>query len=373
MVDASAKRRFWDNLIPLRGSLFGEQLAGWTPGPPVMSGLGCTMLSDQPVPVADNVSLAADIYLPQRPGRYPAVVVFSAYSKELQTAGAQPAPTRPEVRPSSPTGATFTSLSRAAAWDDRKATPASSSTMTMSTIMSASSHGRRNSPGVTATSCCSARPITGWCSRRSRCAGRLRSRHSSATRCARIIFGTSCNSAVRLRSTSSVSYVVTRLGRVDGKGGYHLLSMGVMSPARRRIDPTRSTACEIAIDTGVREPLTPDEPVILSFSLTPPRRGCGAARNCGSTSPAAPICCGAMSATGTRISTCRCPRIFLATRSTMERKPISSCKGSAARTSVHLGGTRISGGVSELTRAHYLKAITRHLIAIFEHQRTWTP
>lgn len=88
MVDASAKRRFWDNLIPLRGSLFGEQLAGWTPGPPVMSGLGCTMLSDQPVPVADNVSLAADIYLPQRPGRYPAVVVFSAYSKELQTAGA---------------------------------------------------------------------------------------------------------------------------------------------------------------------------------------------------------------------------------------------------------------------------------------------
>ena len=29
------------------------------------------------------------------------------------------------------------------------------------------------------------------------------------------------------------SYVVTRLGRVDGKGGYHLLSMGVMSPARR--------------------------------------------------------------------------------------------------------------------------------------------
>jgi hypothetical protein len=33
----------------------------------VISGLGCTMLSDQPIPVADNVSLAADIYLPQRP------------------------------------------------------------------------------------------------------------------------------------------------------------------------------------------------------------------------------------------------------------------------------------------------------------------
>jgi hypothetical protein len=69
MVDAPAKPRFWDNLIPLRGSLFGEQLGGWTPGPPVISGLGCTMLSDQPIPVADNVSLAADIYLPQRPRR----------------------------------------------------------------------------------------------------------------------------------------------------------------------------------------------------------------------------------------------------------------------------------------------------------------
>lgn len=55
MVNGPVQPRFWDNLIPLRGSLFGEQLAGWTPGPPVMSGLGCTMLSDQPVPVADNL------------------------------------------------------------------------------------------------------------------------------------------------------------------------------------------------------------------------------------------------------------------------------------------------------------------------------
>jgi hypothetical protein len=41
------------------------------------------------------------------------------------------------------------------------------------------------------------------------------------------------------------------------------------SPARRRIDKARSTSCEIAIDTGVREPLTPGEPVALAFSLTP--------------------------------------------------------------------------------------------------------
>src|SRR5260370_25701843 len=65
------------------------------------------------------------------------------------------------------------------------------------------------------------------------------------------------------------SHIVARLGRVDAAGGYHLLCMGTISPARRRIDKARSTSCEIAIDTGVREPLTPGEPVALAFSLTP--------------------------------------------------------------------------------------------------------
>src|ERR1700731_5395601 len=32
-----------------------------------------------------------------------------------------------------------------------------------------------------------------------------------------------------------------------------------------------------------------------------------------------------------------------------------------------------SGGVSELTRAHYLKANTRQLIATFEHEWNWIP
>jgi hypothetical protein len=45
--------------------------------------------------------------------------------------------------------------------------------------------------------------------------------------------------------------------------------MGTISPARRRHDPERSTACEIAIDTSVPEPLRPDETVSLVFSLTP--------------------------------------------------------------------------------------------------------
>ncbi len=82
-----AKPRFWDNLIPLRPSLSGIQLAGWQPGPSSMSGLGCRLLADQRIPVDEAVALAADVYLPKPPGRFPAVVVFGAYSKELDTAG----------------------------------------------------------------------------------------------------------------------------------------------------------------------------------------------------------------------------------------------------------------------------------------------
>ncbi|MBN9434801.1 MAG: CocE/NonD family hydrolase [Bosea sp.] len=82
------KQGFWDNLIPLKGGLFGEQLAGWTPGPAARSGLGCHILADQMIEVAPAIALAADVYLPKPPGRYPAVVAFAAYSKELQAAGA---------------------------------------------------------------------------------------------------------------------------------------------------------------------------------------------------------------------------------------------------------------------------------------------
>ena len=48
------------------------------------------------------------------------------------------------------------------------------------------------------------------------------------------------------------SQIVARVGRVDAGGGYHLLSMGTISAARRRLDPGRSTHCEIAIDTKRR-------------------------------------------------------------------------------------------------------------------------
>lgn len=45
--------------------------------------------------------------------------------------------------------------------------------------------------------------------------------------------------------------------------------MGMKRPARRRIDESRSTDCEIAIDADIVEPLSPGEPVMLKFSLTP--------------------------------------------------------------------------------------------------------
>lgn len=87
MVADDAKPGFWDNLVPLRGGLFGDQLAGWTPGPPAHSGLGCRILANRMIEVAPGVSLAADVYVPKVSGRFPAIVAFSAYSKELQAAG----------------------------------------------------------------------------------------------------------------------------------------------------------------------------------------------------------------------------------------------------------------------------------------------
>jgi predicted acyl esterase len=79
---------FWDNLITPKGGLSRPQLAGWTPGAPARSGLGCRVLANEMIEVAPSVSLAADVYLPKAAGRYPAVIAFAAYSKELQSTGA---------------------------------------------------------------------------------------------------------------------------------------------------------------------------------------------------------------------------------------------------------------------------------------------
>ncbi|MCE9623964.1 MAG: CocE/NonD family hydrolase [Deltaproteobacteria bacterium] len=65
------------------------------------------------------------------------------------------------------------------------------------------------------------------------------------------------------------SHVVARVGRIDRAGAYHILSLGTIRPACRKIDPRRSTTVEIAIDIDVPEPLRPGEEAILKFSLTP--------------------------------------------------------------------------------------------------------
>jgi putative CocE/NonD family hydrolase len=79
---------FADNLISLKGDLRQQQTAGWTPGAPVHQGLGCTLHADQMIPVAEGISLGADVATPKKEGRYPSVVLFSAYSHELQQTAA---------------------------------------------------------------------------------------------------------------------------------------------------------------------------------------------------------------------------------------------------------------------------------------------
>ncbi|HEY2225850.1 CocE/NonD family hydrolase, partial [Actinomycetospora sp.] len=73
--------------VPLKPSTSGIQYAGWEPHRVAHSGLGSRTMTGQRIPVGDGVELNADVYLPQTPGRYPAVVSFSAYSTETHTAG----------------------------------------------------------------------------------------------------------------------------------------------------------------------------------------------------------------------------------------------------------------------------------------------
>jgi uncharacterized protein len=53
------------------------------------------------------------------------------------------------------------------------------------------------------------------------------------------------------------SYVIARLSRIDASGTRHQLSMGAIRPAEHAEDEKRSTANEIAIDSGQRQALTP--------------------------------------------------------------------------------------------------------------------
>ena len=76
------------NALGYKQVLDQQQTAGWTPGAPIHSGLGCRLLGESMIPVADGVALEAEICIPKTAGVYPTVVVFSAYSHELQESGA---------------------------------------------------------------------------------------------------------------------------------------------------------------------------------------------------------------------------------------------------------------------------------------------
>jgi predicted acyl esterase len=62
------------------------------------------MLADQMIPVGDGASMASDVHRPKKPGRYPVVVVFAAYTKELHRAGFPAGTNKVCIRLSSPTG-----------------------------------------------------------------------------------------------------------------------------------------------------------------------------------------------------------------------------------------------------------------------------
>lgn len=146
---------FWDNLILLKGGIDGPQLAGWTPGPPAKSGLGCVLYADQMIPVDEGVSLAADVYTPKAKGRHPAILVFSAYNKELQSSGA---PTGTNETGSPPV---FTNRGYAHVVIARRGVGRSqgrvlsSSTTRMWKTTGRRLRGPRHSPGAMAMWCCS--------------------------------------------------------------------------------------------------------------------------------------------------------------------------------------------------------------------------
>jgi uncharacterized protein len=72
--------------IPLKGSTYGIQYAGWTPSAVAFEGLGCRTRTSS-FTSGDGAELHADVYRPKAEGRYPAVVSFAAYSTEFHTAG----------------------------------------------------------------------------------------------------------------------------------------------------------------------------------------------------------------------------------------------------------------------------------------------
>ena len=106
LTESTTMTAWLDNLIPLKSRLNHLQLAGWQPAKVADQGLGCRLLANVMIPMKDGTKLSADVYLPRKPGRYPAIVQFSAYNRDLHTMAYPKAPTRSARRRSSPTAAT---------------------------------------------------------------------------------------------------------------------------------------------------------------------------------------------------------------------------------------------------------------------------
>lgn len=67
--------------------LRGTQLAGWVPRVRSRPDHALTLEHDVAIPLPDGTRLVGDVYRPRGPGRFPALVAWSSYSKELQHTG----------------------------------------------------------------------------------------------------------------------------------------------------------------------------------------------------------------------------------------------------------------------------------------------
>jgi uncharacterized protein len=74
--------------IEPHASLMGPQLAGWTPRATATGEHRLKEDADVAVPMPDGVVLRSDVFRPQEPGRYPALVSWSAYPRYVQSSGA---------------------------------------------------------------------------------------------------------------------------------------------------------------------------------------------------------------------------------------------------------------------------------------------
>ena len=72
-----------------------------------------------------------------------------------------------------------------------------------------------------------------------------------------------------LSSTAIDTHIVARLSDVSPQGEIRKLSFGWIQASHRKVDYERSRPDEIIHEHHIPEPLTPGQPVVLEFSLTP--------------------------------------------------------------------------------------------------------